>query len=337
MSARPGPSLRAHVASLVAVFLALAIGVLVGGEVLHATVVHDLRTQAGVAHDDAADARRTAEADRAARSRAESFSAAAGPRLLAGVLPGATVLLVSIPGTAADDRNRLAAGLRTAGASLVGDVRLGPVATDPDASALLTDVASRLRPATVTVHTEPGQQLADVVAAASTTGGATGGTSGDGARLVPTLRGARLLEPGSRVDARADLVVLLVPGGVARGSQIALLLDLARSCSARAAAVIVAGPAGSAAAGGVLAALRRDPLQTSVSSADGIDTAEGPTVATLALAERRGGRAGHYGTGPGATAVLPPTPTPRATAPAGAVPSGSATPPATVVGGAPPP
>lgn len=296
-------SVRAHVASLVAVFLALALGVLIGGEVLHTTVVQGLRTQVAAAEATATGAVAAGEADRAAREQAESFTTSAAPRLVSGRLPGRQVLLVSLAGTTTDDRNRLAATLQAAGATLAGDLRLAGLATDPDAGELLSDVAARLKPEGLIAAGTGGQRFAEVLAAGSAGGE---GPQADAARVVPALRGAGLLERGSRSDSRSDAVVLLAPAGEVRGSQSTLLLALARAYSARGASVVVTGPATSAAAGGALAALRADALRSTVSSADGLETAEGPIVATLALAERVTGRTGHYGRGPGAAAPLPP-------------------------------
>jgi len=332
-------SLRAHVASLVAVFLALAVGVATGGELLHSTVVHDLRAQAAAARAHAEQARVDGGADRTARAEAEAFASAASPRLLALRLAGRHALVVTLPGSTPQDLNRLAAAVRAAGADLAGDLRVGAVAVDPDASVLLADVAGRLAvpPAALTPSASPlpsagplpsasplpsagplpsaspstadstvgaGAQRVAAVLAAATAGGA--GAQSDPVRVLATLRGARLLDPGSRSAARADVVLLLSPGGAARGSATGLLLALAGAYQARGLAVVVAGPASAAAAGGALAALRADPLHARVSSADGLDTTQGPTVAVLALAERAAGRTGHYGRGPGATAVLPP-------------------------------
>ena len=43
----------------------------------------------------------------------------------------------------------------------------------------------------------------------------------------------------------------------------------------------------------------------STSDADGFGTAQGLIAAVLALAEKAAGGSGHYGVGPGATAVVP--------------------------------
>ena len=332
--ARAVVSVRAHVASLVAVFLALAVGVLVGGVALHATEVHDLRTRATNADADAAAARSSAARDGADSARSDAVSAAAVTRLLGARLRGHDVVVVSLPGADPRDRDRLGAGLRAAGASMGGDLRLASAAVQGDAIGLLGDVAGRLDPRArgaaldrfATVLAQAGTSARTRPAAAGSTQPTTGPTTGptiprsqaaaplpavpvSTARLVPTLRAAALLDVGSRVDGAADLVVIVVPpggdGGAVDGATDALTLALARAMAARGTRVLVSGPATSARPGGAVAAVRRDVLRSTVSSTDGLDAAAGPAVAGLALVAP--GPAGHYGSGPAASAPLPPT------------------------------
>ncbi len=331
--ARPVVTVRAHVASLVAVFLALAVGVLVGGVALHATEVHDLRTRATSADADAAAARSSAARDGADSARSDAVSVAAVTRLLGARLRGHDVVVVSLPGADPRDRDRLGAGLRAAGASMGGDLRLASAAVQGDAIGLLGDVAGRLDPRArgaaldrfATVLAQAGTSARTRPAAAGSTQPTISPTISpttprsqgaapvpavpvSTARLVPTLRAAALLDVGSRVDGAADLAVIVVPpggdGSAVDGATDALTLALARAMAARGTRVLVSGPATSARPGGAVAAVRRDVLRATVSSTDGLDAAAGPAVAGLALVAP--GPAGHYGSGPAASAPLPP-------------------------------
>ena len=331
--ARPVVTVRAHVASLVAVFLALAVGVLVGGVALHATEVHDLRTRATSADADAAAARSSAARDGADSARSDAVSVAAVTRLLGARLRGHDVVVVSLPGADPRDRDRLGAGLRAAGASMGGDLRLASAAVQGDAIGLLGDVAGRLDPRArgaaldrfATVLAQAGTSARTRPAAAGSTQPTISPTISpttprsqgaapvpavpvSTARLVPTLRAAALLDVGSRVDGAADLAVIVVPpggdGSAVDGATDAHTLALARAMAARGTRVLVSGPATSARPGGAVAAVRRDVLRATVSSTDGLDAAAGPAVAGLALVAP--GPAGHYGSGPAASAPLPP-------------------------------
>lgn len=309
-------------ASLIAVFLALALGILVGGEVLHATVVHDLRAEAAQGRSSSEAAEQASLLDRSARQRSDAALAAAAPMLLGDRLRGRAVALVSLPGVDDAVRGAVADALRSAQASLVGDVRLADLAVDPTVAQLVADVSARLRrptpgrsgptasapppapPGTPAPDTpaagapgDPAAQLSDVLADAVSAPSA--------ARVVPALRAARLLQVGSRIDGPATALVVLAAGGAARGDEKALLIALASAAAARGAAVAVTAPLSAAAAGGALAALRADPVGGRVSSVDGADTPAGPLTTVLALVAQGLGRPGQYGTGPGATAVLP--------------------------------
>jgi hypothetical protein len=69
---------------------------------------------------------------------------------------------------------------------------------------------------------------------------------------------------------------------------------------------VVVGPASSATAGGVLAAVRaQQPLATTVSTVDTGGTPMGDVTTVLALREQQLGSAGSYGFGAGAKAILP--------------------------------
>jgi hypothetical protein len=83
------------------------------------------------------------------------------------------------------------------------------------------------------------------------------------------------------------------------------LLPIAPALDAAAGAVL-AGPSGSAADGGLVAAHRaEEPLRATASTVDVVDLAAGRVALVLALAERAEGGRGAYGAGPGADAPVP--------------------------------
>lgn len=306
------------VTSLVAVFLSLAVGVVVGGEVLHATVVHDLHRQV----DDATAAQRRAEAAattaHAHEQQADAFTAGATPALVAGRLRGRTVALVSLPGITDAQRLRLAGAVRAAGGAVEDDLRLTPLAGQLASEQLMADLVARQPPLGVALTGDPLQQAATTLAsatatAATPTGAAAGapavqgsGTALDAAsRTVAAFSASGLLTGASRVGGLADSVLVMVSsGGPTDGQRSpgALATAVATAYAATGAPTVIA-VAGSR--GTELAAVRGAPSHSSVSSVDGVDAPPGPVVTVLALAARAAGRVGAYGTGPGATAVLP--------------------------------
>jgi hypothetical protein len=137
--------------------------------------------------------------------------------------------------------------------------------------------------------------------------------------LLDGLARAGLLEVSGEVTGRATQVVLLAPG-VATALQGAVptpspslspdltptWVTLGAVLDAASTGAVVVGPASSSTSGGVLAAVRGQPLAAGLST---VDTGGGPmgdVTTVLALREQQLGAAGHYGFGDGARAVLPP-------------------------------
>lgn len=130
---------RYHIISIVAVFLALGIGVVMGSAVIDQTVVDSLKEQQGRINErvdqvvvENGDLRATL-AD--SRSRSDQLAEEGSERLLAGSLEGVPVLLLAVRGAESDGLEDLVTLLGTAGADYQGTLwftgRLA-LATDDD-------------------------------------------------------------------------------------------------------------------------------------------------------------------------------------------------------------
>ena len=214
----------------------------------------------------------------------DGFVDAVGPRLIKGALAGQRVLVLLAPDASAAG---LPAELTKAGATVTAQLRLRPSLLDADGSATVDDVVARVVPAGVDLPDTGAVPRAAAVLAAGLTGdgevdtGVYGGLSGAG------------LVAGTAPTARATVVLLLT--GASRGPALA---DLAEGLQQRA-GVVAAGPAVTPA----VAELRR--RTAGVSDVDGLGDTRSAVAVVLALAEQAGGGAGHYGSGAGATAVVP--------------------------------
>jgi hypothetical protein len=158
-------SLRYHLVSLAAVFLALAVGVLLG-----ASGVSDRLLSAAVDQSEDLGGQvqaLTAERDdlAAAHRGAEEFAARIGPAAVRGLLADKRVTVVTA-GADAADRAALVELIATAGAALAGEVALTPAVGDPARADQLRELTAQLLPA--------GAQLP----AASDTGSLAGGLLG---------------------------------------------------------------------------------------------------------------------------------------------------------------
>jgi hypothetical protein len=197
---------------------------------------------------------------------------------------------------------------------------------DPQSRALVEDLVAQVLPAQVQLPDgSPVERAGAVLASALSTGpDATEVEEEEAQAVVSAFQEADLVSFDSAAadDAltRATLVVVLSgPGSgagptVEQAQQLEAMLAVAQALDDRSEGVVVAGAGDAAQPGGLLAALRaQSTTAQDVSSVDGADRGLGRVTLVSALAEQRAGRAGQYGAGPGATAVLPePAATPAA-------------------------
>ena len=310
---------RYHLVSLIAVFLALAIGIVVGTTALNGYVVDDLRARNGtVIHD-----KRTLEGQvrdlRTQVSRREQFADAVGPKVVAGQLTDEKVVLVTMPGVSEQLVQDLTRLIQSAGGAVTGRLSLHGDLLDPTKSSVVDDVTAQVAPPGLSLPDDSAARAALELAAATVSKPGPSISRDAAAKVLGGFRGADL------VDVQAAGISGLVPATLAvlvsaaydgtplddaaRHAQQAAVA-LATALDARAEGAVLAGPASAAQSGGLIAALRSDGAASgAVSTVDAADTAYGAVATVLALHEQATGRAGRYGQGPGAQAAAP-TPAP---------------------------
>ena len=310
---------RYHLVSIVAVFLALAVGIVLGTTALNGPVLTDLRSRvSGLATD-----KRSLEGQvRDLRGQADSgerFAATVSPTLVAGRLAGDSVLVLSTPGAPTDLRDALVSTLRQAGANVVGRVRLRPEYVAAD-QAVIDDLVNRLAPPGCPLPTgDVGvRAAAELSAALSYPYGGSRVVSADAAQnVVAGFRQAGLLTVDGPDPTPTSLVAVVAGPAPPRLTDddrrvAGIELDLLTAFASRGAATVAVGPRASADDGGLLAALRVDQRAAPVvSGVDNADSSAGRVAAVLALGARRRGEVGQYGVGRGASALLPTLPTPQ--------------------------
>ncbi len=112
---------RYHIVSLIAVFIALAVGVVLGAGPLQARISSSLSQSQ--AEESAIDATALADAQRIADADAQALAALAQSHLK-GVLAELKVAMIALPGASAEDIAAVSDGLEYAGAEIVGQVSL---------------------------------------------------------------------------------------------------------------------------------------------------------------------------------------------------------------------
>ena len=296
-------SLRYHAVSIAAVFLALAVGVVLGSSGVSDRVLAAVSTQ----RDDlgAEVTRLTAERDAlAAQERAAGeFASRVGPAAVRGLLAGQTVALV-VAGADTADRDGVVGLIGQAGGTVTGLVELTDAVGDPARADQLRELTSQLLPV--------GAQLPAASDTGSLVGGLLGGVllaregqlsvSRDDADSVLTgLTSAGFVHPGDAPGA-ANLVLVLTGGarsGVDAADAAAVYARLAAQLDLAGAGAVLAGADGSADATGAVGVARADPqVAGRLSTVDDVQSGSGRVATVLALHEQLDGRAGSYGTGP---------------------------------------
>jgi hypothetical protein len=296
---------RYHVVSLVAVLLALALGLFLGSTTLQGRVFDDLKGRA----DNLNQANRTLENQlhqaRGQISQAQQFDADVQPAVLSGRLAGESVVVVSAPGVPGGDRSAIEAALQQAGAVLTADIRLSSSYIDPTQSAELGELAKQLPGRSSGTATSGAAaadvKLADVLVSRSAK------TQVSASRITSTLdaftAGKLLSVSGGLPVRQASLGLLLVPAGdtgtpaTTLRSQAEALLSLGHDLGTTGQGAVVAGPSPVAGVLGVLDLARSTEGQIilGVSTVDSDDLAAGRIATVFALEASLTGTAGAYG------------------------------------------
>ena len=309
---------RYHLVSIIAVFLALAVGIVLGTAALNGPIQTNLNNNLSRVTDE----KRGLESDvfelRAQLGAADAFAQSVGPRLVRGALEDERVLLVTTPQTPADLAERLTPLLEQAGARVTGRLELLPALADPEQRALVEDLVAQVVPAGVEL---PGtgtveRATAELAAALTRTADGEGVEPEEAQAVVSAFTEADLVEFSSADETLQPATVAVVLTGTApeqlpppeQVQQLAVVA-MAGALDARAEGAALAGPAGSAGERGAVRALRADStLVRAVSTVDNADRGSGLVTLVLALAEQRRGGVGQYGTGEGASTALPSPP-----------------------------
>lgn len=307
---------RYHLVSIIAVFLALAVGIVVGTTALNGPVLDGLKTSVSSLTGDKRNLEGHVRDLRTQTTRDDEFVQLMEPVLLRGALAGQRVLLLSTPDAPSGLRDDLQKAVVAGGATMAGDVRIRSGLLDPTATATVDDVVAAVVPgALVLPNGSAADKAATELSAALVKSGAAVSPAA-AQRILGGFTGADLLDVSGPVPDGSATLVLVVSGAAPakpaadQKDRDQALLALLRAFDTRA-GVLVAGPVGSAEAGGAVGALRASSLEGRVSSVDDADTPQGRVAAVLGLAEQAEGGAGSYGTGRGASATAPVPAVPR--------------------------
>jgi hypothetical protein len=300
---------RYHVVSLTAVFLALAIGLVLGTAALNGPLADDLNNRVSSLSNRNSQLRTEVTQLQGQVESQADFVRDAAPMLLANRLAGKTVLLVSTDTADNKHRDAVAQALTQSGATITGKVRIDKQFIDPQQEEALADLVSRLVPAGV-ASTLPNDGVAvETASALLATALVSGGPVVSEASRTGILSGfSRLgvITVEGRISQQADAVVV-VAGQADTDADADKLNDaknqVVQQFDRVARYMALAGP--QAGSGPVAAVRDDDTLSNQIATVDNVSSPEGQVVVALALAEQYLGRTGHYGSGDGASARVP--------------------------------
>lgn len=304
-------SLKQHAISIAAIFLALAIGIVLGSQTLASSLLSGLR-------DDKSALRRQHESLqsenndlRSQVTSADGFGAAMTGRILHDVLAGRSVVLVGAPGADPADTDAIGRLIAAAGGTVSGRLALTTAFADSGNAERLRSTVTNIIPAGVQLRTDavdPGSLAGDLLGAVlqlNPGSGAPQSNPQERTLALDTLRSGGFITFGGEVNP-GNLAVVVTGGDAesADGSRGSVIARFAGGLDARGAGTVLAGRAAAALGNGPVSVARSDSgLAAAISTVDNIDRQAGRITTVLALQEQQRGAAGRYGTGPKAASV----------------------------------
>jgi hypothetical protein len=334
---------RYHVVSIVAVFLALAIGIVLGATELQGAAIDTLNKTSQSLSADLSASRAQNQLLQQQLTVDQAFGQDVEGRLLDGLLTGQRVVVVAAPGAPGSVINGVTTAVHQAGASVTGQVNLQPKLLDASQSnqtflsALAQQVQQSVSPNTTAPGGTPLEHAARLLGGAiltknnpsSSPGGGTGsGNSsgpGDSASnrqsVLSMYAQAGLLSvsgtlSSSQPTAPATLAIVVIPATVPSGGDNDPanqgLITLAQELNTAGLGTVMVGSVSGSVPGSAINALRSSNVASQISTVDYADTQIGQIVTVEALANAlTGHKAGSYGEDPGNNAAAPsPAPSP---------------------------
>jgi hypothetical protein len=306
-------SLRYHIVSITACFLALAVGVVLGSTALNGSLLSGLSDQKKDLGTQVSDLEAQKNALNARLSDADAFAGSMGPKVVAGTLDKRTVVLVTTEDARPADRDAIKQLVQQSGASVTGELQLTDSFADPDKADQLRDIATRLQPAGSHFPTagDSGTLAGALLGSVLLLDKTTAKPQSTGAELAAALGGLTdggFVKPSQGVQP-AQLAIVLTGAqetGAGAGDRAATIARFATQLDRSGAGTVLAGDPGSADGSGPLGVVRADTSATSIlSTVDNVDSAAGRIATLLALREQLDGGSGRYGIAGNAQAPAP--------------------------------
>ncbi|GAA3841575.1 copper transporter [Brevibacterium ammoniilyticum] len=309
---------RYHLVSLVSVFLALAVGIVLGAGPLKEPIGESLQSQVDALRTDRDDLRGKLEAANGNIDKQNDFVTAAAPELIGDTLKGTTITMISAPDAQQEQVEQVSNRIKEAGGTIAGDVSFVDDALSVSGAgdflttlrgilpALPADDATAIRSALVIALTGKASMLAE-------------GKDRDDAQAKAGELFTAFVDAGRlRTDTdhkTTDLFVIIddedsqladetKPSPDATNDQATrdIITEFVNALTAEAKSVVVAGDAASA-QNGLVSVLRTE--KSRASTVDGLGLSAGAIITVRAIAAGNAGTHGHFGFASDAESILP--------------------------------
>lgn len=325
---------RYHLVSIVAVFLALAIGIVVGAQAISLKLANGLNSasQHAVKYNRALNAQNNELKNQINADNA--FAQAVSATALHGLLLGEQVVLVVAPGADSQTVTGVAAALRQAGATVTGQVVLTAQFFDTGAvtEQALKNTAVNLAPAGITLPRSttdpqiPGQQAAvQVIAAAVVDSGLATLTATQSQQILTGFGEQGFLQisgpgGGTTLAGQATMAVVVIPSTVpparSSGPFNLALVSLAQDLQEASKGALLAGSYQGSGTGSAIDAVASGGAGVALTTVDNADSATGQIFVAQALREllTKHGTSVSYGVRSGTVPSPAPSPVPAPSA-----------------------
>lgn len=304
---------RYHLVSLISVFLALAVGVVLGAGPLQNSLGTALNDQVTALRENRNATQAKLEQTETAVNERDSYITQAATSLLPGTLASKNVAMVLLPDAKAEDADAIATQLKNAGATVTGRVSLTSTWVDLSRENYRSTFSGQVQGHLGSTNSKDANGiLGEALAKALTANDDSSRVLMDMLSVTVDKSGTPFISVDSTPTAAAEMIVVVGPRPQASSGKGATVeaspgedpkawAKALEGTAGRAPTVVVGSADGD---GGVVGIIRSE--KAKVTTIDSVGQIAASVSTPLALASTRAGTTGHYGFDKGAEAVMPP-------------------------------
>ena len=303
---------RYHLVSIVSIFLALAVGIVLGAGPLKEDLGNTLTSEVKNLREDKATLRAQLDLAEQGIAARDEFTTASNRSLLAGRLTDTTVAVVVLPGADAGLVKSTTETLTAAGATIGSTIAVQDAWVDPDKAAFRASLGQQLA-SQVGVPLDAQGEVIDTVLARSVLTKAGAAPTGTAAALEVMGTGDLITYSADTVTPSTVAVVVAGPvtgsDSEVRTARATALAQLSAAIDAAGAGAVLVGSSavlGTTDVASVVTTVRDDEdLADMLSSVDDGELPMGQASVVFGILEQEAGKAGQYGLASDASASFP--------------------------------